>query len=385
MLDLNLINNYSFIALRLYDLPALLICLLLIIILGYKFKVPTNYQLLLVLHCFLPFVLNDVLFSVHYMGDQLRYWQGVNAIRNGELGFVEALFSGQNVLQASAFLAAIPFPAPFSYISLGFYNTALYIILFFILYFKNIFTKFTVWFYLLFPSAALYTALSLRETLIFFFMILTIVFARESKIFRSILCIIPIYVIKFQNFFILGPIVLMYFIFSVAQKGMGLTKALIISIISLTGLILSAPIAIPLVNKYRAAMYVEDGGDIADITLISGIGDFVIQGLTSGLYFLSKPFIWEARGLLPFIQSFENLFVLSILFLITRNAWIKSPDKLAFWLLFMILSMSVYGLVVFNYGTAVRYRYPFVMIYVLFVCADCNIQQLLPNRRFLFK
>lgn len=385
MLDLNLINNYSFIALRLYDLPALLICLLLIIILGYKFKVPTNYQLLLVLHCFLPFVLNDVLFSVHYMGDQLRYWQGVNAIRNGELGFVEALFSGQNVLQASAFLAAIPFPAPFSYISLGFYNTALYIILFFILYFKNIFTKFTVWFYLLFPSAALYTALSLRETLIFFFMILTIVFARESKIFRSILCIIPIYVIKFQNFFILGPIVLMYFIFSVAQKGMGLTKALIISIISLTGLILSAPIAIPLVNKYRAAMYLEDGGDIADVTLIAGIGDFVIQGITSGLYFLSKPFIWEARGLLPFIQSFENLFILSILFLITRNAWRKSPDKLAFWLLFMILSMSVYGLVVFNYGTAVRYRYPFVMIYVLFVCADCNIQQLLPNRRFLFK
>src|SRR5690606_11395168 len=138
--------------------------------------------------------------------------------------------------------------------------------------------------------------------------------------------------------------------------------------------------AIPQINHFRAAMFVEDGGKAEEIMLISGAGEFVVEGLTSGIYFLSKPFIWEASGLLPLIQSFENLFILAILFLITRKAWMKSPDKLAFWLLFMALSMSVYGLVVFNYGTAVRYRYPFVMIYVLFVCADCEIRTLLPNK-----
>ncbi len=49
----------------------------------------------------------------------------------------------------------------------------------------------------------------------------------------------------------------------------------------------------------------------------------------------------------------------------------------------MALAMSVYGLVVANYGTAVRYRYAFVVIYVLFVCADCNIQRLFPNKKAL--
>jgi len=309
-----------------------------------------------------------------------RYWLGVNAIRSGELGFVEAFTGGDNVFQASALLSLLPFPAPVSPISLVFYNTFLYIVLFFVLYVKHIFTKVSIWFYLLFPSVALYTALSLRETLILFFMVLTVIYARESKIFKSILFIIPLYLIKFQNFFILAPIVLMYFIFNVAEKGMGLAKAVTISLISLLGLLLSAPIAIPLINEFRLAMFAEDGGEADKISIISGVGDFVIEGLTSGLYFLSKPFIWEASGLLPLIQSFENLFVLAILFLITRQAWMKSPDKLAFWLLFMALSMSVYGLVVFNYGTAVRYRYPFVMIYVLFVCADCDIRTLFSNK-----
>lgn len=381
MSDLSWIYTYSFIGVRLFELPSLLICLLLILVGSYKFNISVRYQIILALHCFLPFVLNDVLFSANYMPDQFRYWRGVNALRNGELSLIEALRDSGNSLQASVMFAFIPMPKPASVMSLGFYNTFLYIILFFVLHVKNIFTKVSVWFYLLFPSAALYTGLSLRETLIFFFMILTVVYARESKIFKSALFILPVYIIKFQNFFILGPIVLLYFIFNVAKKGMGLSRALIITIISLAGLLLSAPLAIPLVNKFRVAMFVEDGGNKDDVSIITSAGDFVFQGLTSAVYFLAKPLPWEASGALQLIQSVENLGVLAVLFLITRQAWKLRPDKLAFWLLFLAFSMSIYGLVVFNYGTAVRYRYPFVIIYVLFVCADCDIKELFPKKK----
>lgn len=376
MTDLNWIYTHSFIGIRLFELPSLLICLLSVVILGYKFAVPVGQRLVLALHCFLPFVLNDVLFKVTYLPDQLKYWQGVNAIRAGQLGLVEAFTSGKTVLQASAFFSIMPFPTPVSPISLGFYNTFIYIILFFILYAKNVFTNVSVWFYLLFPSMALYTALSLRETLILFFMVLAVIYARDSKVFKSLLCLLPIYFIKFQNFYIVGPIVLLYFIFKVSKKGMSLAKALTIGVVGLIILLVSAPIALPLVNFFRLAMFVEDGGDPSNIELISGAGDFIVQGLTSGVYFLSKPLPWEAASALQLIQSLENLAILGILFLITRQAWRKSIDRLAFWLLFMILAMSVYGLVVFNYGTAVRYRYGFVMMYVLFVCADCNITRL---------
>lgn len=381
MSELNWIYSYGFLGIRLFDLPSFLICTLLIALLGYRYRIPNNYQLILFIHCLIPFFLNNVLFEPSYMPDQFKYLKGVYAIRSGQIGLIEALNDPGNILQASAMLSLIPLPKPVSVISIGFYNTLLYIILFFILYTKKVFTRVSIWFYLLFPSAALYSALSLRETLIFLFMALTIVYARESKPLQSFLCLVPLYLIKFQNFFIIAPIVLLYFILKVSKEGLSLSKALVIGIVGIAILLASAPLAIPLLNDSRVAMYVEDGGKPEEIEIISGIGDFIVQGLTSGIYFLSKPLIWEAKGILPLIQSFENLIILFILFFITRQAWKRSPDRLAFWLLFLAFSMSIYGLVVFNYGTAVRYRYPFVMIYVLFVCADCNIQRLLPKRK----
>lgn len=372
------IYSYGFIGTRLFDLPSFLICVTLILIFGYKYKVSYSLQLILILHALLPFALNDILFDPSYMPDQFKYWRGVNSIRSGDISFFDAL-QGGNVLEASAIFSLFPFPTPVSVSSLGFYNTFLYIILFFILHKKNIFTRVSLWFYLLYPSFALYTALSLRETLIIFFMTLTVLYARESKVFKSIICLTPLFLIKFQNFFILAPVVLLYFILKVANNGLGIYKALTIIIIGFIGLIAAAPIAIPNINYFRGAMYREDGGE-GSVELISGISDFVKEGLTSGAYFIVKPFLWEAQGVLQVIQSLENSLVLIILFLITRQAWHKSLDKLSFWLLFIIFSMSIYGLVVFNYGTAARYRYPFVIIYILFVCSDCNVQHIFSRK-----
>lgn len=56
-----------------------------------------------------------------------------------------------------------------------------------------------------------------------------------------------------------------------------------------------------LVNTFRLVIFEEDGEDADNIELIAGIGDFVVQDLRSGIYFLFKPYIWEAFGLLPLI------------------------------------------------------------------------------------
>ncbi len=52
MTDPSWIYSYGFLGIRLFDLPSFLMCLLLIAIAGYKFKVPSNYQVILALHCF---------------------------------------------------------------------------------------------------------------------------------------------------------------------------------------------------------------------------------------------------------------------------------------------------------------------------------------------
>lgn len=382
MFDLNWIYQYGPIGARFFDIPSLLICLILILFLSSKYNVPKIYIYLLIIHSILPFIVNDVLFDPWYMSDQFKYWKSVNEIRSGEIGLIEAFNTDSNVIQASAFLSLLPFPSPKSVLSLGFYNTFLYIILFFILYRKNVFTKVSALVYLAYPSLALYTSLSLRDTLILFFMVLVVTYARESKVIKSILLTIPIYMIKFQNFFIIVPIILIYFFFKVSKNGMGVGKAFTIIAISFFAIIIAAPTTIPIVNYFRSAMYVEDGGDSSDIELISGVGDFIIEGFTSGLYFLVKPFIWESSSFFVLIQSLENIIILFITFIITKQAYKNNANKLTFWLLFLVFSMSVYGLVVFNYGTAARYRYPFIMIYLLFVCADCNVSKLFNKNKY---
>ena len=182
--------------------------------------------------------------------------------------------------------------------------------------------------------------------------------------------------IKFQNFFILAPVLIIYLVFGIRRTGVSVNKGLLTVAVGVAALIGISPIALPLINHFRAAMFVEDGGRAGQVELINGPGEFVMEGLTSGLYFLLKPFPWEASNVLQLVQSAENLLIGAFFVVLIRAAWKRVPKKLIFWLLFIAFAFSIYGLVVFNYGTAVRYRYPFVIIFVIFVCADCHVRSL---------
>ena len=366
----------GFWGMRFYDLPNFFICVLFVFV-GCRFlKVRPAVQLVLLLHCILPFFLNDFLFPTSYLGDQFRYWGEFNAIRGGRLSLLDAFTSAENVQQAAALFALMPLPLAVSPISLGFFNTFLWVALFFWLYQKNVFTPVSMWFYLLYPSMALYTGLSLRDTFIFVFMVMAVQWAREGRWLPMLLIFIPLYSIKFQNFFILAPVLVIYLLFGIRRTGISPLRGLATLIVGVAALIIASPFVLPLVNLFRSAMFAEDGGRRDQLQLINGPGEFVSEGLTSGFHFLLKPFPWEASGLLQLVQSAENLAVFALLVLLIRAAWHRVPKKLIFWLLFMSFALSIYGLVVFNYGTAARYRYPFIVIFVLFVCADCHVRSL---------
>lgn len=376
MTDLNWVMSSGFLAMRFYDLPNLLICVLFVLLASKIFHVKPQVQFVLLLHCLVPFFLNEFLFPTIYMGDQFKYWRYFNAIRAGDLPILAALVDGGNVEQAAALFALVPLPFAVSPISLGFFNTFLWVALFFWLYHKRVFTKVSLWFFLLYPSMALYTGLSLRDTFIFVFMVIAVQFAREGLWLKMLLIFVPIFAIKFQNFFILAPVLIIYLLLGIRRNGLSLGQGILTLIFGVLTLVLVSPVALPIINLFRSAMFAEDGGDRGQLNLIEGPGEFVTEGLTSGVYFLLKPFPWEAAGLLQLVQATENLIVFCLLALIVRAAWCRVPEKLIFWLLFMVFALSVYGLVVFNFGTAARYRYPFIVIFVLFVCADCNVRSL---------
>ena len=377
MSELTWVLNESFWAMRFYDLPNLLICSVFVLVGGRVLKVPALYQGVLLLHCLLPLILNGVLFSYSYMPDAFKYWRSFNTIRAGDLAFYDAWMGG-NVDQAAVLFSFMPFPFAVTPLSLGFYNTFLYVVVFFWLYGKRVFTPVSLWFFLLYPSLAFYTGMGLRDTFVFVFMVMAVQWTREGRWWFALLPLYFLYMIKFQNFFILGPILLVYVLLGIRRNGISAGKAVAVLLIALVTLIAVSPIALPELNKFRGAMYVEDGGDIENIEFIASPAEFVTSGLVSGVYFLSKPLPWEAENPLQLIQAAENLVVLLLLFLIIRVAWKQLPRKLMFWLLFMALAMTVYGLVVFNYGTAARYRYAFIVIFVVFVCADCEVRRILP-------
>lgn len=376
------IHSYGFLASRLFDLPNFFICVVLVLAGGKLFRVSVWAQIVLILHCFLPFVINGVLFDYNYMPDQFKYWSLFNQIRGGQLSISEAV-SGGNTQQAAVFFAFMPLPSAVAPLSLGFFNSFLYVALFYWLFSKKVFTNFSMWFFLVYPSMALYSALALRETFIFVLMVMAVQFAREGRWVPMLLVFVPLYLIKFQNFYILAPILMLFLLFGIRRTGISVGKGVLTAAAGLCGLLASAPIALPMVNKFRVAMFVEDGGHPEDIELISSSLDFVVQGLTSGLYFLAKPWPWEAANVMQFVQSLENIIIVILLALLTNQAWKHYPRKLIFWLLFMLFGMSVYGLVVANFGTAARYRYPFIVIYVVFVCAECQVHKVLPSiKRF---
>lgn len=374
MTDLNWVMSSGFAGMRFYDLPNLFICALFVLFGCKAFRTKPAVQLVLLLHCLVPFFLNEFLFPTGYLGDQFRYWRQFNAIRAGELPLLESLVFGGNIEQAAALFALMPMPLAVSPISLGFFNTLLWTALFFWLYNKRVFTPVSMWFFLLYPSMALYTGLSLRDTFIFVFMVMAVQFAREGRWLPMLSLFVPLYALKFQNFFILAPILVVYLLFGIRHTGVSVGRGILTIAAGLVTLVVVSPVALPLINFFRSAMFVEDGGDSDQLKLIEGPGEFVAEGLTSGVYFLLKPFPWEAAGLLQLIQAAENLVVFGLLVLIVRAAWRRVPKKLIFWLLFMAFALSIYGLVVFNYGTAARYRYPFIVIFVLFVCADCHVR-----------
>ena len=127
----------------------------------------------------------------------------------------------------------------------------------------------------------------------------------------------------------------------------------------------SKSVIIDTIMHYRMAMYVEDGGSLRDFTL-NGINKMNL--LASAAYLLVKTQPFEARTTLQLMQSIENLAVLAMVIFMLGKQWIDKTffnKEIIALNLFFLASMVLYGAVVFNFGTAARYRFPFIALYLL--------------------
>ena len=94
---------------------------------------------------------------------------------------------------------------------------------------------------------------------------------------------------------------------------------------------------------------------------------------------LLKPLLWEVDNPFQFIQSLENLVIFAMIIWINRKKVFneKIKQKILFLNCLLFISMTINGLVVFNFGSAVRYKFTFIVIYFVYFFYLLNIDKLI--------
>lgn len=333
------------------------------------YKVPLSYYLVILGHLAAVFLTNDFLFPINYMPDQWRYFRTTASIRD-TLDFMhyyeyDVRRAIGNTSNASLMFALFPIPVIQSVFSIAIINFMLYSFLFIFLYCKKILNGKVIWFYLLFPSLALYAALGLRDNLILFFMVLSIYALYKGKALLSLLIAAPLLLIKSQNFLIY---IVALVVFKSIEKGKFFTIKTFLKVVVVVAVLLAFSTLFPLeeIDHIRFAMFLEDGGDRVEYVHLTGYGAFFAQGILGVFYMLLKPLPWESSSLLQLIQSIENMFVFYIIYRIVK-VQVEVKDRfINFLLIYFFIAMLIYGMVVFNFGTVARYRFTFETIFIVF-------------------
>ena len=209
-----------------FDIPNVLACIIAIII-AWRIKIiPYWIACLLSIYSFIPFFLNDFLFPVNFMKDQLLYVKVLEAVRTFDL-YPDHIINPDNVypmterlyslffktVVPSWFYSVLPIPFVETVKSIGFFNRFLFLILFLWIYSKNFLSGLPLAFILFYPSLLFYTSLSLRDPLVLIFMIIGTISLVDKKYVNFFIILFPLYFIKFQNFFFMMVLFCIFFIF----------------------------------------------------------------------------------------------------------------------------------------------------------------------------
>jgi len=326
-------------------------------------------------HILVIFLLNDVLFPASYMSDQFQYVKISQQFRgfslpsvtlDSTLGFSSLLFS------------LIPLPFIHSVQSIAMINFLIFLTIFLLLRKFNLSSQKVDYFFLLFPSLLLYSSLALRDMLVLFFMFISVyTFVTREKILLSLVFASPIMLLKFQNYLMFVGGGIFYFILKNAGRR---RYVLLGAFIFLAAFI---PEKVPLVNQlyeriewWRFALFADQYSydwDVVDKMKgyyePLGTGIFLLyQVVKYFFYMLLKPLIWQADNPFQLIQSIENMVIFGMIIWINRKKILneKIREKILFLNCLLFVSMTINGLVVFNFGSAVRYKFPFIGIYFVF-------------------
>ena len=361
-----------------YDIVNLeIFVVIFLFIVAYYLRLEPLKVFLLFGHILAIFILNDVLFSPSYFGDQRVQLDAAKIFRYG-VGQYD--FPGWKVAFPSLIFSFFPIPFINSVQSIAMINFIIFLLMFLFIKKANLSNNSVDYFYLLYPSLLLYSSLALRDTLILSIMMIGvyIILIREKYIIGLIVSS-PIFLLKFQNYLMIIGALIIFFYLKKASKWRYIFLAIFVVIASFI------PEKVPIVadlygrlERWRLALFYDqymynweyiEQMNISALYQPLGSGFILLyQMLKNFFYMLLKPFLWECDNPFQLIQSFENLVIFAMIIWVNWKKIVneKIKQKIMFLNCLLFVSMTINGLVIFNFGSAVRYKYPFMVIYFVY-------------------
>lgn len=248
------------------------------------------------------------------------------------------------------------------------------------------------WTIALFPSLALYSVLFLREVYIVFFLLLALyglthwikTYSFKSIIISSIGFLGTIFfhgglmVGALIFMVIVGTISLLTFLKSIINLKINY-KSLIITLVFITIIqaYLSNKFSVPYFGYFKGATEIGNIQNRTDIatrgtaswpewTTINSPIEILYKGPLRSIYLVYAPFPWDVNKLRHLIGMLDGLLYMYLSYLILRNIKVILNDPiLRIFLLLLLAYIFVFGIGVGNFGTGIRHRSKFVVIFIL--------------------
>lgn len=169
--------------------------------------------------------------------------------------------------------------------------------------------------------------------------------------------------IKYQNFYLMIILFVIFYIYKKQKQRYGVNHFIIIFLVL---------ICIPLyeniiieIDTIRKNFWVEDGRNIFSYQSIVQFSDLFYLSILSFIKSIFNPLLYKTTNLFQLIQSIENLLIFLFLIIFTSKCYKQNVLTTNKWLFFFIFSMTLNGLVIENIGTLSRYKYSFIVLYVI--------------------
>ena len=311
-----------------------------------------------------PFFFNNFLFDWSYMYDQIKYVKGASDLRRFNFAEAELEFGDYTtpIRWPSIIFSLIPIPFIVNVQSLGFANKLIYFL--FVLYlYKNIkIDKLSIIFLITYPSALLYTSLSLRDTFVAIFFSLSLIFFIEKKFYLVLIFSFLLFLVKKYLIFFLVVIFFSKYLYDrIIEKKYFITVFFLFTFLFLFNYIYGIQIIVDKFNYYARGLYFENYKTFDGFNYFSNIFDIFFNILQSSLKSFFRPSDVTKNSTFENLQFIENILLNLFLIYIFYESFKKSKKVTFFWFFVLIFIMGIYSLAVVNHGSFVRYKFSIIL------------------------